>query len=185
MPHQIWSHSWGFARRLEHTHLPCKQTNYRNWSPKLITHTISVWIHVKQERSPSPSCCGWLFPLVPICQNLWPKWENGRARNKSGKNLFSFQTQCKILFVFRKLPARQTAPSSELLRKMTEVVSSLPGTNWSPQLQTAIFASNCQSLRFSQVSIWTALMWLFYEFVLTFLTFWFFFENMRWQWTQL
>ena len=58
----------------------------------------------------------------------------------------------------------------------------LPGTNWSPQLPTAISDSNCQSLRFtqiitlSQVSIWTAVMWFFTAT---------FFENMRWHWTQL
>ena len=146
---------------------------FRNLSPKLITQTISVRIHVQQERSPSPSCCGGLFPLVPICQALWPKWENGRARNKSGKNLSSFQMQCNILFVFRKLPARPTAPSSELLPKMTEVVAS-------PQLTTAVFASNClrftQIFTLSQVSIWTDSMWFFTAA---------FFENMRWHWTQL
>ena len=73
--------------------------------------------------------------------------------------------QCNILFVFRKLPARRTAPSSELLRKMIEVGSSLPGTNWSPQLTTV-----------SQVSIWTALMWFFTATC---------FENLRWHWAQL
>ena len=81
--------------------------NQLSYHYKSITHIVTVRVHEQQKGHSSTSCHRRLLTLVQICKSLWPKWEDGGARNKPGKNIFWIYPVFKwnVIYLFKEAPS--------------------------------------------------------------------------------
>ena len=81
--------------------------NQLSYHYQLITHIVTVRVHEQQERHSSTSCHRRLLTLVQICKSLWPKWEDGGARNKPGKKYILDISKIKwnVMYFFKEAPS--------------------------------------------------------------------------------
>ena len=96
----MWLFNWFFDSNMfpQRSHL----LHYQS-----ITHIVTVRVHEQQEGHSSTSCHRRLLTLVQICKSLWPKWEDGGARNKPGKNIFWIYPVFKwnVMYLFKEAPS--------------------------------------------------------------------------------